>query len=266
MMSRAPIYCWCSLSEYKKPTTSVGAFFFFFLWFSYTSCVYSLRNQILMKQILILSLLIFVSCTNNIATVELEEIPLQEVRSLTWTLEIQKEPMIAQENNIPPQDECILFDDFTNSPDFRWGIVNDGVMWGKSKWNLAIEDEKLIFSWTIVTRWGGFSSLRGWLKKWILSEYNSVKLRAKSDGREYRITFRDNNRRGISHRAVILFQTPWEFEEITINFDDLQPAYFGRIVNATSFNKQSAREIGVMLSDWVDGAFSLEIDEVRFCK
>jgi hypothetical protein len=148
----------------------------------------------------------------------------------------------------------------------RWGIVNDGVMWGRSLWNGDIQNNVLVFSGTIVTRWGGFSSLRWFLESWILTEYSSVQLRAKSDGREYRVTFRDNNRRGISHRAIIDFKNPWEFEEIIINFEDLEPAYFGRIVNAAAINKETAREIGVILSDWVDGAFQLEIDEVKFCK
>jgi hypothetical protein len=46
-----------------------------------------------------------------------------------------------------------------------------------------------------------------------------------------------------------LFQTSEEFEEITIPFSDLQPAYFGRIVNSDPFDKESAREIGIILSD-----------------
>jgi hypothetical protein len=144
--------------------------------------------------------------------------------------------------------------------------VNDGVMWGKSQGRLWLQDEKLMFSGTIVTRWGGFSSLRGWLEKLILSEYNSVKLTAKSDQREYRITFRDSQWGNISHQLVIPFKTPWEFEEITIRFDQLQPAYFRRVVSANPFEKESAREIGIILSDWIDWEFSLEIDEVRFCK
>lgn len=164
------------------------------------------------------------------------------------------------------EDTCTIFDDFLSSQDFRWGVVNDGVMWGKSAGTWIIENNTLIFSGKIVTRGGGFSSLRGSLESGMLSEYNSVKLRAKSDGREYRITFRDSRWGNISHRAIIPFETVWEFEEITINFSDLEPAYFGRNVDADRFDKNSAREIGVILSDGVDGDFRLEIDEVRFCR
>lgn len=174
--------------------------------------------------------------------------------------------IIKNTTPIDVDDTCIVFDDFTDSPDFRWGIVNDGVMWGRSAGTGIIQDNTLVFSGTIVTRWGGFSSLRWNLESWILSGYNSVKLRAKSDGREYRITFRDSRWGNISHRAIIPFETVWEFEEIEIPFSNLVPAYFGRNVDTDRFDKDSAREIGVILSDGVDGDFRLEIDEVKFCR
>jgi hypothetical protein len=35
---------------------------------------------------------------------------------------------IPSARNTQPQDSCFLFDDFTDTPDNRWGIINDGVM------------------------------------------------------------------------------------------------------------------------------------------
>ena len=161
---------------------------------------------------------------------------------------------------------CIAFDDFSGDSEYQWGVVNDWVMWGKSRGFLSYEDEKMIFSGTIVTRWWGFSSLRGRLGSGVLSDYSSVKLKAKSDGREYRITFRDDRWGNISHRTIIPFQDSGEFEDIEIAFTDLVPASFGRAVDVEPFKKESAREMGVILSDGVDWEFRLEIEEVRFCK
>lgn len=193
------------------------------------------------------------------------ESPQEWTLSQTW-ITTQEIPIPTEIENTKSDDTCFLFDDFSASPEFRWRIVNDGVMWGKSLWAWDVQNDTLVFSGTIVTRWGGFSSLRWGLDVGVLSEYNSVQLRAKSDWREYRVTFRDNQSGNISHRAIIPFQTPGEFEEITINFTNLEPTYFGRIVQANPFEKESAREIGVILSDWVDWEFNLEIDEVRFCR
>lgn len=179
--------------------------------------------------------------------------------STTWSL---SDTVILSSQD----DTCIMFEDFIQIVDYTWWIVNDGVMWGKSLWKADIVDDTLVFSWEIVTRWGWFSSLRGRLEIGDLSEYNSVKFRAQSDGREYRVTFRDNRWGNISHRAIIPFQTPWEIEEVTVSFTDLEPAYFGRRVDTDPFNKDAAREIGIILSDGVDWDFRLIIDEVRFCK
>jgi len=232
-----------------------------------------------MKYILIVfCFLLLVSCSSNnfieqnnwvaqentltwkIDIIEVSEVPVDEfIKVDSQTQDIQDQKTIIDNN-------CFVFDDFTQSIEYRWGIVNDGVMGGKSKWIGQIENNSLVFSWTIITRWGWFSSLRWNLDVKILSEYNSVKLKAKSDGRKYQITFRDSWWRNISHQAIILFQTSEEFEEITIPFSDLQPAYFGRIVNSDPFDKESAREIGIILSDWVDGEFRFEIDEISFCK
>lgn len=213
-----------------------------------------------MKYLLFLfSLLFLIACGNQAPVIQQADIQIPD----TMTTEIKIPKPIENTESI---EDCLVFDTFLQATDYKWGIVNDGVMWGKSRWTAIIDDEKLIFSGTIITRWGGFSSLRAWLESWILTDYNSVKLRAKSDWREYRITLRDNQWGNISHRVIIPFQTPGEFEEITINFTDLEPAYFGRIVKADPFEKESAREIGVILSDWVDWEFELVIDEVRFCR
>jgi len=214
--------------------------------------------------LLLISVVILWSCSTIDSVTQPQIEPSQEPQRVSWDTILTLDTSLTPET-MKPQQSCILFDDFSDPSDTRWGVVNDWVMWGRSQGSTKLVDDTLVFAWTIVTRWGGFSSLRAGLESWILSKYNSVKLRAKSDGREYRITFRDAQWGNISHRAVLDFQSPWEFEELTINFSDLQPAYFGRSVKADPFEKESAREIGVILSDGVDWEFELVIDEVRFC-
>ncbi len=199
--------------------------------------------------------------SSNLALEESEEQTTAE--ESTQKLESSSEPDLTEAT---PKENCLVFEDFSNNLDYRWGIVNDWVMWGKSQWFLSYENESMIFSGTIITRWWGFSSFRGGLSPWVLSDYNSVKLRAKSDGREYKMTFRDSNNLSVSHQAVIPLQNSWEFEEVEIPFLVLQPSYFGRSVNVAAFNKDLAQQIGIILSDWVDWEFQLEIEEVRFCR
>ena len=227
-----------------------------------------------MKYFLLLLTIFLMSCANTNITSKSqvtekqspsEAITIEQIDTSNEEASIQVETQIAEEENVWNQN-CVVFDDFSKVSDYSWGIVNDGVMWGKSQWFLNIENNTLVFSGTIVTRGWGFSSLRGWLNQWVLSEYNTIKLRAKSDNREYKVTFRDSNNPRISHQAVIPFQTPWEFEEVTIPFTALEPSYFGRTVNTDAFDKDTAQQMGVILSDWVDWEFRLEIEEVRFCR
>lgn len=210
-----------------------------------------------MKLYIFTFLIFLMSCSQVDSEPQEETIP-EEVQ-----IPIEEELLASETEN---EDKCYLFEDFIDVQEYRWGIINDGVMGGKSQGSASIIDNTLVFSWKIVTQWGGFSSLRWSLESGVLSDYSLVKFRAKSDGREYRVTFRDSRWGNISHRAIIPFQNPWEFEEVTIPFTDLEPAYFGRTVKADPFDKESAREIGIILSDGVDGGFELVIDEVRFCR
>lgn len=77
---------------------------------------------------------------------------------------------------------------------------------------------------------------------------------------------RDRDRRGISHQSCIPFSAMGSWEDVTVNIEDLEPTFFGRRVSGRPLDILSAREIGIILSDGVDGAFSLEIDSIRLCQ
>ena len=199
-------------------------------------------------------LLLLMSCNNKDLSVVLSS-----------ETEIPEDTTISQREKEIKQ-ECLVFDDFTDTDKNNWVIVNDGVMWWKSIWNYDIQENIFNLSGIINTNGGGFSSVRTWLPAWILSEYNSIKLIAKSDNRSYQITFRDNNSRWVSHRAILPFSETWDFEKINIQINDLEPVFFGRKVDAKPFNKEKSREIGFIISDWIDGHFQLDIDTIEFCK
>lgn len=223
-----------------------------------------------MKHISILILIIFIS------SCWAEKTPIQENIIFTPTNNMQKEDINQDEERLTiseplpviqeEEPKCLVFDDFTDTTKNNWLMVNDGVMWGKSIGSYSVENDVFKLFGTINTNGGWFSSVRAWLPNWILSEYNTIVLSAKADSRSYQITFRDNNRRWISHRGILPFQNIWEFEEIEINIAELEAVYFWRRVNADDFKKDFAREIGFILNDGKDGVFKLAIDSIAFCK
>ena len=81
-----------------------------------------------------------------------------------------------------------------------------------------------------------------------LSPYDRIELRARPDDRAYSVTFDDDlasgNRR-VSHRAPIEFAAPGEWQTISVSFDELSPAIFGRPIDDLPFRKHLATRMGL---------------------
>jgi transcription termination factor NusB len=164
------------------------------------------------------------------------------------------------------QKNCVMYEDFSGSQKNSWIIVNDWVMWGLSKWKYITENNTMIFSGNINTNGGWFTSIRASLTDWALDNMTHIILQAKADFRSYNMTFRDNNRRWITYQTQVRFENPWSFEEIKIPITSFKPTFFGSRINASSFQKDTAREIGFIISDGINGGFEMEIESIEFCE
>jgi hypothetical protein len=139
-------------------------------------------------------------------------------------------------------------------------------MWWLSQWIHLIEDKKMRLFGNINTNGGGFSSIRTYVNKWLLDDVNYIKVLLKGDERKYKITLRDNNIRWIIHQTEIDFKKKWTFEEIDIPLSKFTATFFWNKVNVRDFQKDRVREIGFIISDWVDGPFELQVQSIEFCK
>ena len=151
----------------------------------------------------------------------------------------------------------------------RWSVVDDDVMGGRSLGRLSFEAGTLIFEGATNTDGGGFSSVRLPLEPRALSPWNSIELRARPDDRVYMVTFDDDRPVGdrrVSHRAPIEFHTPGEWQTVSVPFDELFGAAFGRRIADLPFRKHLATRMGVLIGDRVDGPFRLEIDWIDLCR
>ena len=149
-----------------------------------------------------------------------------------------------------------------------WLVVNDDVMGGKSLGRLSFEGGILIFEGEINTDGGGFSSLRLPLEPLALSSYERIEFRARPDDRSYLVTLDDDRAsrdRRVSHRAPIEFGAPGEWQTVSVSFNNLFPAVFGKPIADLPFRKDLATRMGLMISDGVDGPFRLEIDWIDLC-
>ncbi|BAM05305.1 CIA30 family protein [Phycisphaera mikurensis] len=160
-----------------------------------------------------------------------------------------------------------VFVDFSDAAEAeRWRVVNDGVMGGGSEGAVSFEGGVMTFAGEIVTDGGGFSSVRRALEPGVLAGAEAVTLRVRSDGRGYRVSFRDGTRvswGGEVMHAASLDAESQEWTEATVRFDDLTASFHGEPADVEPFDPAAANQIGVILSDGVDGAFRLEVEWIR---
>lgn len=156
--------------------------------------------------------------------------------------------------------------DFSNPDTIApWQIVNDGVMGGLSQGTRFAEDDHMVFRGVINTNGGGFSSLRRRMAQDALSETVGLRLRVRSDGRDYKLTFRTSERwrgRSVSYQASIPTTTAEEWNEVTVPFSGMRTSIFGRTVRVAPFDPSDVREMGIILADGIDGPFKLDVKSI----
>ncbi len=153
--------------------------------------------------------------------------------------------------------------DFDSPDEADWEVVDDGVMGGRSRGYVSIEDGLLRFTGTLVTQGGGFTSVRA-QRTIDLAAYHGLELRVRGGGRTFEVEVDDGTRswgRTVSRRAP--FETAAEWAWVRVPFSALRPTVFGRPVSARPIELANVRRIGFYILDGKEGSFRLEVDEVR---
>jgi len=153
--------------------------------------------------------------------------------------------------------------DFADSQEAdAWRVVNDDVMGGRSEGDTHFDDGHMTFFGSINTNGGGFSSVRRAIEPGQLTGADRVRLRVKTDGRPYRVTFRDGSH---SRRGEVMYRAPIEaaasdgWQTVSVAFADLEASFHGNPVDAEPFDPAAAYELGLILNDTRDGPFHLAV-------
>ena len=176
-------------------------------------------------------------------------LPLAGSQSSTTTAQLVPDPMV-------------LFD-FETTDGAVWRVVNDGVMGGLSQGFVDIEEGTLRFTGELVTRGGGFTSVR--IDRRVdLSDYDGLELRVRGGGRTFEVEVDDGTRRGwrsVSRRAS--FETDAEWAMVRVPFDTLKTTVFGEPVSAPPVDLTNVQSFGLYILDGIDGPFELEVDTIQ---
>ena len=163
---------------------------------------------------------------------------------------------------VPPDSTQLLFDFADDAGD--WRVQNDGVMGGRSKGYVEIEDGALVFTGTVVTQGGGFTSVLASLRR-DLSGYDGIELRVAAAGGAFELQVGDGSRgprgREVSRRAP--FSTSDRWQTVQVAFDDLETSIHGEPYDAEPLDRAAVQRLGLYIIDGQDGPFRLEVDWIR---
>tara|TARA_B100000941_G_scaffold218523_1_gene161248 strand:- start:221 stop:799 length:579 start_codon:yes stop_codon:yes gene_type:complete len=157
----------------------------------------------------------------------------------------------------------IMIEDFSEKSLLNWNIVNDTVMGGRSQARMSVRDNKAEFmGFLSLANNGGFSSVRAYYPN-DLFDINSIVLRVRGDGRKYSFRVRTDNNSWVSYTQS--FDTKKDtWQEVVLDIKDFYPTYRGySLRNIPKLSDSIIREIGIMISDKIEGNFKIDVDWIK---
>ena len=144
----------------------------------------------------------------------------------------------------------------------KWTVVNDGVMGGRSRGGLSLNQEGHgVFSGEIsLANNGGFSSVRYSAGRVNLEGLGQVRLRVRGDGKRYQFRIRENE--GDSYSYIAYFETSGQWEEIVLPFADFYPSFRGNRLRRPNFSGRQLEEISILIGNKRAESFELELDAI----
>jgi hypothetical protein len=156
----------------------------------------------------------------------------------------------------------IIFDFSSESSLKNWNVVDDGVMGGRSQGIFYIGSEGFaVFEGTVsLENNGGFSSLRYSMDAMDISEFNTLKLKVKGDGKSYQI--RAKTSRSDYQSYIAYAETTGEWEVVEIQLGDMYPGFRGRKLRMPNYPGEVMNEFAILIGNKKAESFHLEIDKI----
>jgi NADH dehydrogenase [ubiquinone] 1 alpha subcomplex assembly factor 1 len=158
-------------------------------------------------------------------------------------------------------DPIPIFDFHPDADLNNWTVVNDGVMGGRSRSTLSLDQAGHgVFSGRVsLENNGGFASIRLQCGRIDLNSKAMV-LRVKGDGKRYQ--FRIRARKNDYYSYIHYFETSGDWEDISLPLADFYPTFRGRKLDLPNFSGNVLEEIGILIGNKRPENFQLLIDSI----
>ena len=160
----------------------------------------------------------------------------------------------------------VLFDFSAPGVGDDWRSVNDDVMGGVSRGGSEVKDGHLHFRGALsLENNGGFASVRVRTAPRDLSAATHLVIRAKGDGRAYRLQLGTDAH---FRRSRIAYQAEFapragEWIEVSVPLAAFVPTYRGDTLTGPPLDRAGIEEFGLLLADGRAGPFALEVAWLR---
>lgn len=144
-----------------------------------------------------------------------------------------------------------------------WYIVNDDVMGGISTSQLVyVEEGYASFSGVVsLENNGGFASVRYYTNGSQVQQKRKAVLKVKGDGKRYQFRIKTNSQDWYSY--ITYFETNGEWQEITIDLDELYPTFRGGKLDAGNFADDSFEEFSILIANYKEEEFEILIESLK---
>lgn len=144
-----------------------------------------------------------------------------------------------------------------------WYVINDGVMGGVSSSTAKIQNGVLEFAGRVrLENNGGFASIRSNSGQYNLSNFSSLKLRLRGDGKKYSFQIGTSNARGILYQFEFATKAG-QWLELEVPLKAMQPTRFGQLLSRPVFDSSRIEHFGFIVANKKAEEFKLELDWIR---
>jgi monofunctional biosynthetic peptidoglycan transglycosylase len=159
----------------------------------------------------------------------------------------------------------LVFDFTGASPAKAWQVVNDDVMGGVSTSKFQVGGDIAVFSGVVsLANNGGFASVRSLPVGHNLTGCEALVIRARGDGRTYKLTVRASANSDSPLYQAAFTTTAGEWQEHRLPLKAFVPSFRGRVLpGEPPLDPARIASVGLLISDQQAGPFRLEVAWIK---